>query len=267
MRNNPRFVSFPSQENFDNTDYQLAYNLYQKRFADAGNFHFYFVGNFEEQVLKNYCEQYLASLPQNNSLGTYNKTQNNLLNGVHQKNFVKGSEQQSLVKIIFQGKPNQYKPNEEYYLKSLGELLTIKLVESLRENESGVYGISASGNIEFLPEIKYSFNITFPCGPENTEKLIHSALTQLNNIKNNGVSAKDLNKIKETQALEFKEALKENSFWLNTLKKVDFYSNLTVSNILDHPKRISKLNSDNLKQVANKYLKTNRIIAVLKPEK
>jgi zinc protease len=47
--------------------------------------------------------------------------------------------------------------------------LTIKLIEQLRENESGVYGVSARGIMNKI-QTDRSFNIG-PCGPDNAEKL------------------------------------------------------------------------------------------------
>ena len=47
----PRYTGFPTPEKMDAADYDLAYKKYQERFADAGDFHFYFVGNIDEAKL------------------------------------------------------------------------------------------------------------------------------------------------------------------------------------------------------------------------
>ncbi|NJB83022.1 M16 family metallopeptidase [Wenyingzhuangia aestuarii] len=264
-QNNPRHVGFPTEEKWNKTSYQLAYQKYLERFADASDFHFYFVGNFDEETLQNYCKTYLASLPSTYSKENYKNVSSKPLEGILEKHVTKGDEPKSLVKIIFSGTSENYLPNENYYLKSLGELLTIKLVEQLREEESGVYGVSARGNIHKLLLKKYNFTISFPCGPENVEKLSEKALAELEKIKKNGVSEKDLNKIKETQLLEHKEALKQNNFWIGTIKNADFLKT-DVHHILNKEDKIKSLTSDHLKKVANKYLTKNRIIATLKPE-
>ncbi len=263
--NNPRHIGFPTDDIIAKTDYKLAYNKYLERFANAGDFNFYFVGNFDEEILKNHCETYLASLPNINRIENYKNVSATPLTGILKKEVQKGSEPKSLVRIIFNGLATDAHKDDHYYLKSLGEVLTIKLVEQLREEESGVYGVGARGNISKLPVKKYNFSISFPCGPENVDKLIKKAIDELEKIKQNGISTKDLNKIKETQLLEYKEAQKQNGYWLNIIKNSDFYQT-DIHDYLNKQNKIKSLTSDDLKKVANKYLTKNRITATLVPE-
>lgn len=265
-KNNPRYVGFPTEELIANTDYKLAYDKYQERFANAGDFNFYFVGNFDEHILKEYCTTYLASLPNINRTENYKNATTEPLTGILEKNIKKGTEPKSMVKIIYAGLAKNYEKKDAYYLKSLGEVLTIKLVEQLREEESGVYGVKAKGNLSKLPVKRYNYTISFPCGPENIDKLIKKALKELDKIKENGVSEKDLNKIKETQRLEHKEALKRNGYWLNAIKNADF-NNSNIDKYISKEEKIKSLTSENLKKIANKYLTKNRIISTLNPEK
>ena len=95
-------------------------------------------------------------------------------------------------------------------LETIGEILTIKLVEQLREAEGGVYGVGARGNIRNMPYDWYTLNISFPCGPENVEKLKNAALAEVNKIVANGPTQKDLDKVKETYMLDYKEDIKQN---------------------------------------------------------
>ena len=51
---NPRFIGlFPMEKDWENTDYKKAYDIYKEKFSNAGNFHFYFVGNIDESKFKN----------------------------------------------------------------------------------------------------------------------------------------------------------------------------------------------------------------------
>jgi zinc protease len=264
-QNNKRFVGFPTLEIFEQTDYDLAYKKYQERFADASDFNFYFVGNIEEEKLQELTKVYLGSLPSTYSKEKYKNVDSEPLTGILEKKILKGNEPKSKVQILFQGKCD-YTSKEAYYLKSLGEVLTIKLIEELREAESGVYGARASGSMSEVPFGTYDFSISFPCGPENVQKLIDKALEELEKIKKEGVSEKDLNKIKETQLLEYKEKLKENGYWMSLLKNADF-NKYDRKKALDKDKRINVLTSKNMQDVANKYLNKNRIIGTLNPEK
>ncbi|NIJ46481.1 zinc protease [Wenyingzhuangia heitensis] len=264
-QHNKRHIGFPTDEVWNQTNYKLAYQKYKERFADASDFNFYFVGNFDEQTLQEYCKTYLASLPSTYSKETYKNVSTKPMEGILEKTVLKGNEPKSLVRILFSGLAKEYTKNEDYYLRSLGEVLSIKLIEQLREEESGVYGVSAKGGIRKLPVKQYNFSIAFPCGPENVDKLIQKALAELEKIKNNGISDKDLNKIKETQLLDYKQALKQNGFWINKIKNADFYKT-DIHNFLNQKEKIKQLTSEDLKKVANKYLTKNKITAVLKPQ-
>ncbi|MGY6647519.1 M16 family metallopeptidase [Wenyingzhuangia sp. IMCC45574] len=266
-QNNKRYVGFPTEEILQQQDYNLAYKKYQERFSNAGDFHFYFVGNFDETKLLEYCETYLASLPSTDVKEEFKKHTVEPLTGILKKEIQKGTEPKSLVKIIYKGLVTKEADKRDgYLLKSLGELLTIKLIEQLREEEGGVYGVGAKGNISKYPHKNYNFTISFPCGPENVEKLIEKALTEVKNIQKDGVQQKDINKIIETQLLEYKEAQKKNGFWLNGIKNADFNKGKRAD-ILNKVEKIKKLNSEELQRVANTYLTKNRITGTLKPKK
>jgi zinc protease len=61
----------PDAKAWEKTSYKLAYDIYKKLVANAGNFHFYFVGNVDENQIKQLSEQYLASLPSTKKSETY----------------------------------------------------------------------------------------------------------------------------------------------------------------------------------------------------
>ncbi|ANW96607.1 peptidase M16 [Wenyingzhuangia fucanilytica] len=264
-QNNKRYIGLPTDKDWENTDFKLAYEKYNQLFSNANGFHFYFVGSFDENKLKEYAETYLASLPATDTVETYKNVETKPLTGTLEKIISKGTEPKSLVNIIYQGVTDD-NIKDAYVLKSLGELLTIKLIEELRESEGGVYGVRARGSMNKLPFATYNFSISFPCGPENVEKLKAKTFEEIEKIKNDGVSEKDLNKIKETQLLELKEAVKTNRYWLNQLKDIDYNQN-DKNEILQAEEKIKNLSAQDLQKIAKKYLTKNRIIGILNPEK
>ncbi|WP_245905280.1 M16 family metallopeptidase [Gelidibacter algens] len=262
---NPRYLGFPSPEDMDNADYDLAYKKYQERFADAGDFHFYFVGNIDEKKLAEYSEKYLANLPSTTAKETYKVDDFRPLTGQHEKIVEVGKDQKSMVRMTYHG-PTEYTEKEDYALQSLGEVLSIKLIEKLREEEGGVYGVGARGNINKMPYGWYSFNISFPCGPENVDKLTAATLAEVDKLVKNGPTDQDLAKIKEAQLLDYKEDLKDNRFWLRTLKNAD-YQGMDAKKMLDYEKSVANLTKEDLHNVAKKYLTQGYIIGIQNPEK
>jgi len=265
MQNNPRFTGLiPDAKAWKRTEYKLAYDKYKERFADASDFVFYFVGNIDDKQLEGYSEKYLASLPSLNRKEEMKDLGYRLLPGEHKKVVKKGTDPKSSVSIMFYGE-TKYDAKEALALQALGEVLTIKLIEELRENESGVYGASARGSMSKVPVGSYFFNIGFPCGPENAETLIASALRELQKIIDNGPQEKDLDKFKEGELLDYKEDVKTNRFWVNSLQKA-YVNNENPENILNFEERIKALTAKDIQEVAKKYTSKDKVIGILMPE-
>jgi zinc protease len=261
---NPRYMGFPTPEKMDEADYDLAYKKYQERFADAGDFHFYFVGNINEKQLVEFASQYLASLPSTNSNEKYVVSDFRPLTGQHEKIIEKGTDPKSSVRITYHG-PTTYNAKEDFAMKTLGEILTIKLIEQLREEEGGVYGAGARGNVSKMPYGWYRFNISFPCGPENVDKLKKAALAEVSKLVNDGPTQKDLDKVKESYILDHKENMKKNRTWLRALKNAD-YQNNDPEKMLDFEKNVEGLTTKYLQEIAKKYLSKDYIIGIHNPE-
>ncbi len=264
-QNNPRFNGIlPDDKAWENTSYELAYAKYKERFANAGDFHFFFVGNLDEAVLEDFATSYLASLPATNTKEQPVDLGYRMLRGDLKKVVNKGKDPKSTVNIMFYGDA-KYDAAEALALRAAGEVLTIKLIEELRENESGVYGASARGSMNKVPNGSYNFTINFPCGPENAETLTQSALRELNKIIENGPDLKDVNKFKESEKLDYKEKIKQNNYWMANFTRA-FSNDSSIDEILSFEQRIDAITPEQIQAVAKKYLSKDKVIAMLMPE-
>ena len=116
-----------------------------------------------------------------------------------------------------------------------------------------------------VPNGSYSFNIGFPCGPENAEKLTASALNELQKIINNGPEEKDINKFKEADLLDYKKNIKENKYWLSNFSK-SFTNGTSPEEILKVEDNIKAITAKDIQDVAKKYLTKDKVISILMPE-
>lgn len=262
---NPRYTGFPTPETMDAADYDLAYQKYQERFDDAGDFHFYFVGNIDEQKLVEFVETYIASLPGKSSNESYVVHPYRPLTGQHKKVVEVGQDQKSNVRITYNG-PTEYSSTENMALSGLADVLTIKLIEKLREEEGGVYGVGANAGISKIPYAWFRFNISFPCGPENVDKLTSVVMEEVNKLIENGPEDKDLDKIKEALLLKRKEDVKTNRFWLSTLRNADYLQN-DINELLKFEEKVAALSKEDLQSAAKKYLTQGYILGIQNPEK
>jgi len=264
-KGNARYMGFPTSEKMDESDYGLAYEKYKERFADASDFHFYLVGNVEAAEVKKLSEQYLATLPSTNSNETAVVPAFRPADKQDKLVIKKGEDPKSSVQITWI-EETKLEEKEIMAIKALGEVLTIKLIEQLREEESGVYGVGARGNYNASPYANLSFSISFPCGPENVDKLVASALAEVEKLKKDGVSDKDLAKVKETYMVSHKEATKTNKFWMDNFIKAE-QNDSDPKEVLEYEKRVKAITKEDIQNVAKKYLDEKYLLALLMPEK
>lgn len=264
-RNHPRAGGLPKSEDFDKIDPERSIQIYKERFANAGDFTFLFVGSVDEETIKPLLEKYIGSLPSNPKKETFKDLGIRPPPGKIDKVINKGADPKSIVALVF-NKPVPYNAHDAYVLKSLADVMNIKLIEQLREEKGSVYGISAFGNIGKVPYSSSNFTITFPCAPENADTLTQAAIEELRKIITSGVSAEDLEKVKEQQKRKLEVDMKQNQFWMNNLSEALYYGN-NPSEILNRENMVTELTSKMIQDIAKKYINLNNYIRVtLKPE-
>jgi zinc protease len=265
-KENPRFNGLiPSEKVWEETDYALAYSKYKERFANAADFEFYFVGNIDDKTLEAYAIKYLASLPSSNKKEKAVDLGYRMLKGDLKKVVNKGADPKSNVTIMYYGDA-KYSSKDAMSMQALGEVLTIKLIEQLRENESGVYGVSARGTMIKVPNGSYNFTIGFPCGPENAEKLTASALNELQKIIDNGPDEKDLAKFKEGELADFRKESKENKYWLSNFTK-SYVNGSSADEVLKFEELVNAVTAKDIQNIAKQNLTKDKVIGILMPEK
>jgi zinc protease len=264
-QNNPRYVGFPTPEKLDKANYDLAYKKYQQRFANAGDFTFYFVGDIPVKAFKKDVKTYLASLPSNSKREKYKVYPYRPLSGTHKKVIYKGKAPKSLVELVYNGETD-YSPEKDFRLQILGDILTIELTNTLREKDSGVYTVNAKGGASKIPYGSFHFVVAFPCGPDNVPKLIKAAENEINKIVKNGPTDEDLEKVKKHQLVEYKKDMKKNKYWLSHLLQSDI-NQTNKKAFLHFKKKVNSLTKDDIRQIANEYLTNGHITGILYPEK
>ena len=243
-----------------------SFEIYKERFSDASRFSFFFVGNFKVSEIKPLVEQYIGALPSIKRTESWMDRNITPPKGKVEKIVKKGIEPKSSVSMRF-NMPFVYNRNNRNQLNVLIKLTSIKLRESLREDKSGVYGVSCQANPRHFPKQSLEITISFSCAPQNVDSLIAAALTVINNIKRDGCNDKDLIKIKELSLREREVGLKDNQFWLASLN-ANYMNEENILDLLEFNNYINSLKSDDFKRYANEYLKTENFAKfVLMPEK
>jgi zinc protease len=100
----------------------------------------------------------------------------------------------------------------------LRECLEIRLLERLREEESGVYSPGVKVNAAKLPHGRYAFFVNFGCAPENADKLVASTLDEIAKLRSNGPLKENVDKWRAEDRASRETQVRTNRFWLNYLQ-------------------------------------------------
>jgi len=267
FQNDPRYTGIiPTPEKLAQADYDLAYEKFREFYDGGTDFHFYIVGNFDEDRMEDYIRTYIGGLPTSKLPGKYIDHGFHALKGHHEFTYYAGTDPKSWVIITYYGE-TEYSPEEKIKLDILAKILTNKLIDKLREEVSGVYGVGARASMEKIPHPAYWFTISFPCGPENAKTLAAMAENELKSLVENGPSDDDLLKVTKSLLVKFDEDVKTNQFWLTYLSDTD-YNRLDPHRIEQYKDFIQSLTPEDIRRTAEKYLKNppNKLSGFLYPE-
>ena len=260
-QNNPRGGGYPTVEDWDKVALDQVDQVYRDRFADASDFTFFFVGNFELDSITPLLTTYLGSLSATDRQERWKDVGVRPPSGVVKKDVFKGSDPKSMVNLTFTGEL-AYDREEAFQLNALIQAFNIKLTEEIREKMSGVYGIGARVSTAKYPYEHYSINVSFPCAPENVDTLTQGVYNEIERLQTSGPTAADLQKVKETMRREMETSLKENGYWLRTLERA-YFMDEDPHEILDYEEVIDTLSVDKLQAMANKYFNFDRVVEVV----
>lgn len=265
-KNHPWAPKLPKPENFSQINMERALQIYKERFGNANGFTFTLVGKFDLASVRPLIATYLGSLPSTLQASTFKDAGLRPVRGVIKKEVRKGTEPKSFIRMFWNGEA-AYSPEEQLKLQALIEVLNIKVIESLREEMSSIYGGGLYGNLEKNPYNRYSIGVSLPCGPENVDQLISATLAEIEKMKKDGPKEEDLSKVKETWRQQYDVNIKDNAFWSRQLIESVEMGN-TAKNVLSYPQRIAALTTKDLKDTANKYFDMKNFVQiVLYPEK
>jgi zinc protease len=260
--NNLRAMSIYEPENLDKVDMGRGLEIYEDRFGNAANFEFFFTGNIDLETFKPFLEQYIGSLPSDpKKIDQFVDLGIRAPKGKTETIEV-GTDEKSQVILYFSGE-TEYDRKKASSISYLGEILTIKLIETLREEIGGVYGVGANGSMGIQPVGNFSFSIGFPCSPDMVDQLIDAAWAEVRKIQENRPTEEDLNKVKETRRISLEENLKRNNYWNGQLSAIRTYG-FPWEVLLEARKSIDEMTAERIQEVAQEFLTKENLLEIRK---
>jgi len=264
-QNHPRRQTMtPAMVDQWNLDKSMAF--YKDRFADASDFTFIFIGSFDLPTMQPLVERYLGSLPATHRRESWKDIGVHTPTTIVQKTVEKGVEPKSLVEIVMTG-PIEYTQTQRVAIRAMSEILSARLLETIREDLGGTYSINASYGYTKIPKPEYTIRIDFGCDPKRTDDLIKRVFEEIEKLKSDGPTDKQLADEKEALLKDFDNTTKQNALLLNQIKLKYQYGE-DPSTLWEAPTYYRNLDAATVRQAARTYLNTTAYVqVVLMPEK
>jgi zinc protease len=257
---NLRASNIYTPEELAKIDMERALEIYASSFSNAANFEFFFTGNIDLETFRPLLETYLASLPSYpEQVDTFRDMGIRRPRG-RSESIELGTDEKSQVILLFSGEVD-YGREKARNISYLGEILTIKLIETLREEIGGVYGVGANGSMGIQPVGNFSFSIGFPCSPDMVDTLIEAAWEEVRKIQENGPMEEDLNKVKESRRISLQENLRRNNYWNGQLSAIRLYG-MPWDTILEAQSNIEAVSPEGIQKAAREFLTVENLLEI-----
>lgn len=258
---NPRTFVF-DEKFLQNIDLKKAESIYRDRIKNASDFTFVFVGNIPDGALE-MIQKYIGNLKSNPAVKETFADHN--IGPKKGKTAVHFNRQMEVVKstvyLNLSGK-TEYSKENAMTMYIIGELLSKRFLQTIREEEGGSYGVNVGGNLEIIPKPSFSLALTFDCNPDKQEKLMQIVWKEINDLKSNPVNANDLEDIKKALLKNREESLKTNTFWATTLYNYSL-NQIPFSTDEEYKNLISKINQKTIQQFSKHILDSSSSVEVI----
>ncbi|EJL61170.1 M16 family metallopeptidase [Flavobacterium sp. CF136] len=258
---NPRTFIF-NEKFLETIDLKKAEKIYRERIKNGSGFTFIFVGNIPDSAL-GLIQKYIGNIKSGPAVKE-NFVDHNIepAKGKTVVHFKRPMEvPKTTVYLNLTGK-TEYSKENALKMYVIGELLSKRFLQTIREEEGGSYGVNVGGNLELIPKPTFSLALTFDCNPDKQEKLMEIVWKELNDLKTIPVNANDLEDIKKALLKNWEESLKTNSFWNktlydNSLNELPFLQDDEYKNL------ISKFNQKTIQQFSKHVLDSSSSVEVI----
>ena len=218
---NPRFLNIDA-EDLKKLDYDRCLQIAKERTANAADFTFFFVGNFDEATLRPLIEQYIASLPGNpkkkenwKPVSTYAK--GNVINKFTRKMETPKAQ----ARMMWYNLEQPYTLENAILADAAGQVLDMIYLKKIREEASAAYSAGAAGSATLGGDTPYTGLIgVCPMKPEMADEALKIMREEIENMTKT-VDADMLKKIKEALVKDHETNAKKNSYWMDVISDFD----------------------------------------------
>ena len=262
---NPRHKIL-GESDINKISYDRCLEIIKERTANAANYTFVFVGNYDEDTLLPLIEQYIASLPAKKADNVALKDVNTFFKGNKKLDFKRKMESpKPLVANTYYASAANTRKND-VLMKYTSEVLTLELMKQVREDASATYSCYATCGINLTGSSPLvTLNTSAPISEPSKIDMAAELMKKIVNDAAEKVDPDKVNKVRENMLKEAEISFKNNGFWMNAIVDWKLYGK---DNYTDYKKLIENVKPEDISSyIKNVILKSgNHAEIIMRPE-
>ncbi|MBP5630224.1 MAG: insulinase family protein [Bacteroidaceae bacterium] len=205
------------EADLDRINYDRLLEMYKERFANAGDFEFFMVGDVNADSVAPLLAKYLGALPVKGKKEEYKVIDQRMTKGERECYFTKEQDTPNSMNVFIYHAPMKETLRNDILVDMLQQAMTMLYTETVREDEGGAYGVPVNANLMDYPEEIALAQIILPTAPEKREAMTAIVKDGIKKMMEQGPSEENLGKIKEYMLRSHQEDLKSNGYWMSSL--------------------------------------------------
>ena len=144
----------------------------------------------------------------------------------------------------------------------LGDILTLRYTESLREQEGGTYGAHVSSGLNKLPKPTASLSIAFDCDADKVEHLLPIVYQEIEKIKKGDIVNEDLEKTRTNYIKSRADSKDYNSYSMDLTYNY-FKNKYNMDADENYINIVKAITEKDIQDFANSFLKKAKVYEVV----
>ena len=262
---NPRYKIL-GESDINKISYDRCLEIIKERTANAANYTFVFVGNYDEATLLPLIEQYIASLPAKKADNVAIKDVNTFFKGNKKLDFKRKMESPKPQLANMYYAPAENTRKNDVLMRYTSEVLSNEMLKQVREDASAAYHCSASCGINLIGSTPLvTLNTSAPISEPSKLDMAAELMKKIVNDAAEKVDPDKVTKIKENMLKEAEISFKNNNFWMSAIVDWKLYGK---DNYTDYKKLIENVKPEDISSyIKNVILKSgNHAEVIMRPE-
>ena len=215
--NNPK-ARIMDEAYMQDVSFNKMKEIYLDRFNNAADFTFFIVGDVQKDALKPLLAKYIASISANTTKENYKVNPTVWINNSIDKDiFLKMEDEKGSVRVGYKNEM-KYSLKNDILASALGDILQLRITETVREAEGGAYSPRAGAGFSKRPVSEGSISVSFDCNPDKVDDLLKIVHAEIKKIGKGEISQVDLDKTLTNFIKERKESKDYNGYDMSLLQ-------------------------------------------------